>query len=256
MFQLPSQAPLRAVRTPASSNGFYDSSIKSGWTIPERAVHERQQRPQGPVPWWRQRMMGGRTNHWAASRCATDRMISSPGRTWGSASTWPISYDDLAPYYDKVENADRVFGANDGVENVPSSSPGVLLPPASFAPASSSSSNAAANRHERDLLPSRVLSVRQDGRHDTRQAPSHNVRAQRILADSMRQRAPCFWAKTAIGVRNPGQLPIDHGSSRAGAGHGQSRHPCPMPWCAKSPSTTAASQRSLYIDKTTGLEHQ
>ena len=40
-----------------------------------------------------------------------------------------MDYEDLAPYYDKVEMLIGVYGGNDGLENTPNSSPGVLLPP-------------------------------------------------------------------------------------------------------------------------------
>jgi hypothetical protein len=40
-----------------------------------------------------------------------------------------MTYEDLAPYYDKVEMLIGVYGDNDGLENTPNSSPGVLQPP-------------------------------------------------------------------------------------------------------------------------------
>jgi choline dehydrogenase-like flavoprotein len=42
---------------------------------------------------------------------------------------WPISYEDVAPYYDRVEKLVGIFGAAEGIENSPDSPPGVLLPP-------------------------------------------------------------------------------------------------------------------------------
>ena len=39
---------------------------------------------------------------------------------------WPISYEDVAPYYDKVESYIGVFGTK---ENIPSAPDGVFLPP-------------------------------------------------------------------------------------------------------------------------------
>ena len=38
---------------------------------------------------------------------------------------WPITYEDLAPYYDKVESYIGVFGSK---ENIPSAPDGVFLP--------------------------------------------------------------------------------------------------------------------------------
>src|SRR3546814_18183941 len=46
-----------------------------------------------------------------------------------SSDLWPIGYDDIAPFYDRVE---RMIGVNGGLielENHPDSSPGCLMPP-------------------------------------------------------------------------------------------------------------------------------
>jgi choline dehydrogenase-like flavoprotein len=43
---------------------------------------------------------------------------------------WPFSYDEIAPWYDRTERLVGVVGSNDGLENHPSSSAGVLLTPA------------------------------------------------------------------------------------------------------------------------------
>src|SRR4051812_43070452 len=37
----------------------------------------------------------------------------------GKGFDWPISYDDLAPYYDKAEGLIGVFGSHEGLENTP-----------------------------------------------------------------------------------------------------------------------------------------
>ncbi len=44
----------------------------------------------------------------------------------GMGDDWPISYEDIAPYYDKVEGYIGVFGTK---ENIPSAPDGVFLPP-------------------------------------------------------------------------------------------------------------------------------
>jgi len=49
------------------------------------------------------RIVGGRTNHWGRSRCASPPRIFGENPD-GLGDDWPISYDDLAPYYDKVES--------------------------------------------------------------------------------------------------------------------------------------------------------
>ena len=44
----------------------------------------------------------------------------------GWATTGPITYEELSPYYDKVESYIGVFGSK---ENIPNSPDGVFMPP-------------------------------------------------------------------------------------------------------------------------------
>jgi choline dehydrogenase-like flavoprotein len=76
--------------------------------------------------WFRSRIVGGRTNHWG--RIAL-RFAPIDFRSYtrdGIGSDWPIRYDDLAPYYDKVEGYIGVFGTREGISSAPD---GVFLPP-------------------------------------------------------------------------------------------------------------------------------
>jgi choline dehydrogenase-like flavoprotein len=76
--------------------------------------------------WFRSRIVGGRTNHWGriALRFAP---VDFRGRsTDGMGDDWPITYEELAPYYDKVESYIGVFGTK---ENVASAPDGVFLSP-------------------------------------------------------------------------------------------------------------------------------
>src|SRR5215813_11756520 len=82
--------------------------------------------PGADFQWFRSRIVGGRTNHWGriALRFAP---VDFRSRTRdGLGDDWPISYEDLAPYYDKVESYIGVFGTK---ENVSSAPDGVFLPP-------------------------------------------------------------------------------------------------------------------------------
>lgn len=76
--------------------------------------------------WFRSRIVGGRTNHWGriALRFAPIDFQSRSRDALGD--DWPIRYEDLAPYYDKVEAYIGVFGTK---ENIPSAPDGVFLPP-------------------------------------------------------------------------------------------------------------------------------
>jgi choline dehydrogenase-like flavoprotein len=76
--------------------------------------------------WFRSRIVGGRTNHWGRIALRFSPVDFKSKTRDGIGEDWPISYDDLAPYYDKVESYIGVFGTK---ENVPSAPDGVFLPP-------------------------------------------------------------------------------------------------------------------------------
>src|SRR5215204_5115782 len=69
--------------------------------------------------WWRARMLGGRTNHWGriSLRFGPDDFRGKSND--GLGDDWPISYDDVAPYYDKIDDLIGVFGSNEGLRNHP-----------------------------------------------------------------------------------------------------------------------------------------
>jgi choline dehydrogenase-like flavoprotein len=76
--------------------------------------------------WWRARMLGGRTNHWGriSLRFGPDDFKSRS--VDGLGDDWPISYEDVAPYYDRVDRLIGIFGSNEGLRNHPD---GIFLPP-------------------------------------------------------------------------------------------------------------------------------
>jgi choline dehydrogenase-like flavoprotein len=76
--------------------------------------------------WFRSRIVGGRTNHWGRIALRFAPIDFRSKTRDGLGDDWPISYDDIAPYYDKVESYIGVFGTH---ENVSSAPDGVFLPP-------------------------------------------------------------------------------------------------------------------------------
>jgi choline dehydrogenase-like flavoprotein len=76
--------------------------------------------------WFRSRIVGGRTNHWGRIALRFAPVDFQSKTRDGLGDDWPITYDDLAPYYDKVESYIGVFGTK---ENVSSAPDGVFLPP-------------------------------------------------------------------------------------------------------------------------------
>jgi choline dehydrogenase-like flavoprotein len=195
MLQMPSQAPLRGEKTPDKQYGFHDCSINSGWDLPGEPYTNASKEPEDQFRWWRQRMMGGRTNHWGRIALRNGPYDFKPRTRFGLGFDWPIGYDDIAPYYDKVEMLIGVFGTNEGLENSPNSSPGVLQPAPKLRVG-----ELYAQKHGKKVgahvasIHRAVLTKPQDA--DTLPAKLHpgNAKAQSILADSMRTRSPCFWA--------------------------------------------------------------
>ena len=82
--------------------------------------------PDTKFMWLRSRIVGGRTNHWARIALRFAEVDFRGRSTDGMGDDWPITYQDLAPYYDKVESYIGVFGTK---ENIPSAPDGVFLPP-------------------------------------------------------------------------------------------------------------------------------
>ena len=120
------EAPLRATGTPDKPFGFYDATVDGGWQVPGEpyTVAEGSQ-----FMWWRSRMLGGRTNHWARHVPRFGPLDFKPYSRDGHGFDWPIGYDDLKPWYDRSERLMGVIGENIDLPNVPHSPPGVRQPP-------------------------------------------------------------------------------------------------------------------------------
>lgn len=75
--------------------------------------------PGKPFSWLRSRIVGGRSLHWArASHRFSDYDFKAGSRD-GYGPDWPISYADLAPYYDAVEEHIGVSGYVEGFPQLP-----------------------------------------------------------------------------------------------------------------------------------------
>lgn len=195
MFNVNSAAPLRGARTSDKPFGFFNATVGGGWTVPGEPYVTESRTRENQFKWWRARMLGGRTNHWGRFSFRNGPYDFKPQRRDGLGFDWPISYNDLAPYYDKVEQLIGVYGDNDGLENTPDSPPGVLLPP----PAPRVGERLIQNRAGKAGIPviaahRAVLTQKQDGDRIARKLHPNNPKAQRILKDSMAGRAACFWA--------------------------------------------------------------
>src|SRR6476469_8201034 len=74
--------------------------------------------------WFRSRIIGGRTNHYGRISLRFSDYDFQPADGLGDA--WPVTYDDIAPYYDKAEAFIGVTGTKEGLRTAPD---GTFLPP-------------------------------------------------------------------------------------------------------------------------------
>ena len=65
--------------------------------------------------WFRSRIVGGRTNHWGRIALRMAPVDFKSRSTDGMGDDWPITYEQLAPYYDKIESYIGVFGTKENM---------------------------------------------------------------------------------------------------------------------------------------------
>lgn len=195
MFQTPRMAPLGAAQTPDKNFGFYDATVDGGWQVPGEPYTQASNKEEEQFWWWRARMLGGRTNHWGRISLRNGPYDFKPRSRDGLGFDWPLNYEELEPYYTKVEMLVGVYGTNEGLENTPNSPDGVLLPPPK-----GRVGDLFAQKHGRKLgipvvpIHRAVLTRALDAERIAAALHPGDLRAQRISADSMRARSACFWA--------------------------------------------------------------
>ena len=69
--------------------------------------------------WFRSRILGGRTNHYGRISLRFADFDFKPYTRDGIGTDWPISYDEIAPYYDKIESFIGVTGSKEGIRSAP-----------------------------------------------------------------------------------------------------------------------------------------
>ena len=100
MFKWNYNAPHRAAGTKEKPFGYYDATLVGGWQVPGEPYTSA---PGTDFMWYRARMLGGRTNHYGRISLRMGPYDFKPYSRDGKGFDWPITYDDLAPYYDKAE---------------------------------------------------------------------------------------------------------------------------------------------------------
>ena len=118
----PWESPRRGASTRIRPFGDFDAAI-GGWDI-EGEPYTRKNGTQ--FDWFRSRMVGGRTNHWGRISLRFGPNDFKRASIDGLGDDWPIGYEDVKPYYDKVDKLIGVFGTKEGIYNEPD---GFFLPP-------------------------------------------------------------------------------------------------------------------------------
>lgn len=117
--------PWESPRRGASTNrafGDFDAAF-GGWQIEgEPYTHK----DGTEFTWFRSHMLGGRTNHWGRISLRMGPLDFKGGSYDGATDDWPITYDDVKPFYDKVDRLIGIYGTVEGIENEPD---GIYMPP-------------------------------------------------------------------------------------------------------------------------------
>ena len=95
---------------------FNASAVKGGWTLEGEPYTVAKG---SDFLWFRSRVVGGRTNHYGRISLRFSDYDFNPHDRDGLGANWPISYEDLAPYYDKAEAFIGVTGTREGIRSAP-----------------------------------------------------------------------------------------------------------------------------------------
>ena len=118
----PWDSPRRGASTNFRPFGDFDASYW-GWNI-DGEPYTKKEGTQWD--WWRARMIGGRTNHWGRISLRFGPKDFKRRSIDGLGDDWPIGYEDVKPYYDRIDQLIGIFGTNEGLENDPD---GIFLAP-------------------------------------------------------------------------------------------------------------------------------
>jgi choline dehydrogenase-like flavoprotein len=72
-----------------------------------------------PFIWIRGRQLLGRLHTWGRHAPRFSEFEFKAATLRGEGIDWPLSYEDIAPHYERVERALGLYGTNDGIQNCP-----------------------------------------------------------------------------------------------------------------------------------------
>ncbi len=122
MFKWSYDTERRGAATEKQQFGEFDAAF-GGWTLDGEPYTTG---AGSEFDWFRSRMLGGRTNHWGRISLRYGPDDFRRKSLDGLGDDWPITYDELKPYYDAIDRLIGIFGSNEGLPNDPD---GVFLPP-------------------------------------------------------------------------------------------------------------------------------
>jgi len=75
--------------------------------------------PKKPFLWTQGKQFGGRSLTWGGITLRLSPEDFQPAKKDGFGPNWPISYDELSPHYDFIENFCGIYGRKDDIKEVP-----------------------------------------------------------------------------------------------------------------------------------------
>lgn len=123
----PYEMPYRGLGRPGQYDGLWKINAYTEHLYVDPRIDRYGLAPGTDFHWTRIHAVGGRTNTWARVALRFSEWDFKPKSMQdGAGEDWPISYQDLAPYYDKAERLMGVFGTREGLAVLPD---GIYLPP-------------------------------------------------------------------------------------------------------------------------------
>ena len=115
MLTWPYDSPKRGASTPERNFGEFDAGL-GGWSLKGEPYTRA---PGTRFDWFRVRMLGGRTNHWGRISLRFGPNDFRRKSLDGLGDDWPITYEEIKPYYDRVDDLVGIYGSKEGIFNEP-----------------------------------------------------------------------------------------------------------------------------------------
>lgn len=123
--------------------------------IDER-LHPYRTPQEAPFLWTRGRQVGGKSLTWGGITLRLSDYEFRAGQWDGRSPCWPISHDDLDPYYSQLEGLLGVHGQRDGLPQLPD---GHTLPPLPLTPGERHMQEAVGRELGLPMIPSRGFAI-------------------------------------------------------------------------------------------------